>query len=181
MRKNAEVLLLLPCTNKKPYTEAPTWKYVMKNIGPWLNAVDLAAVDCITDPLTGLPFGIVTESEQYLTIDKDEKPSPEKIPVLVEQIRNKLKLLSPHYNHIISYINVKSYWKAVEAVQPEFDIKMLPKMYMNEKNWNSKICRMGPIGMFKIAIDELRKEIMRATNPTRKEKRPLRKRWKKKG
>jgi len=52
-----KVLLLLPCTNKKPYSKAPTWKFIMSRIGPWLDHVDMAAVDCITNHKTKKPFG----------------------------------------------------------------------------------------------------------------------------
>jgi 7-cyano-7-deazaguanine tRNA-ribosyltransferase len=164
MTKNARVLLLLPCTNKKPYTEAPTWKFIAKHIEPWHNQVDIAAVDCITNPVNGLPFGIVTQQEQYLTVDKDERPSPEKIPVLIEEIRKKLDLLSPQYDHIISYINVKSYWKAIEALKTDYNIKMLPRAYMKDENWKGKVSHMGPIGMFKVCVCELKDELSKATS-----------------
>lgn len=125
----------------------------MKHLGPWKKYVSLAAVDCITDPKTGKPFGIVTVENQHLTINRDEKPDPSKLPVLVQEVRKKLKKLSKNYDHIIAYINVKAYWKALEQIQDEFEICMLPKAYRNLKKWNN--AKIGPIGMFKTSVGEL--------------------------
>jgi len=121
--------------------------------------VDLAAIDCITNPTTGLPFGIVAKRSQRLTIGKDEKPDPDKFDPLVKEIKRKLRKMSSRYDRMISYLNVRSYWDALESVREEFDITMLPRVYANHKRWNSKKLRMGPIGMFKTKIYDLVREI----------------------
>ena len=159
MNEKPRILLLLPCTNRKPYITAPSWKYVLKHIEPWRDYIALAAVDCIKDPSTGLPFGIVGEWEQELTVTKDELPNPQKIDSLVAQIRKKLRELVRNYDYVIAYINVKTYWKALERLGNEFNIKMLPSVFKGEKNWNGKICHASPIGVFKREIVELTKEI----------------------
>lgn len=163
-RKKGKVLLLLPCTNKKPYTEAPTWRFIMKQIKPWLGQVDLAAVDCITNPKTNKPFGIVTQRQQHLTIGKDERPDPEKLPALTIEIRKKLDRLTPKYSHVVSYLNVKSYWNAIAQVSEEFGIEMLPTVYRVNKVWNSKALHSGPIGIFKREVPELRQVLTKYTD-----------------
>jgi predicted RNA-binding protein len=163
MRK---LLVLLPCTNKKPYTEAPTWKFVLKHLSPYLEHVDIAAVDCITNPRTGLPFGIVSRRSQRLTVGKDERPDPKKLESLVKEIRRQLRRRSYRYDRIVSYLNVKSYWKALDEVRDEFEIKMLPKIYAKNDVWNSKKLHMGPIGMFRTEIGDLVTEVKRHVNGT---------------
>ena len=165
MSSKNKVLLILPCTKKKPYTAAPTWKFILKHLEPWKKFVELAAVDCITNPKTGKPFGIVLAKEQHLTIDKDERPDPNKLPILISEIRKKLKKLSKNYRFIVAYVNVKAYWKALEAVKDEFNICMLPSVYRNPENWNH--IGIGPIGMFKKAVGELTNTIEELVNERR--------------
>ena len=162
-RNRRRVLLLLPCTNKKPYTDAPTWKFIMRRIEPWMGQVDIAAVDCITNPKTNRPFGIVTRSQQQLTVGRDERPDPAKLPALTQEIQKKLRRLSPKYSHVVSYLNVKTYWKAVEAVSDDFDIEMLPSIYHKNENWNGKIAHSGPIGVFKREVPELQQTLAKYT------------------
>jgi len=156
-------LLLLPCTNKKPYSEAPTWKFIMKRIEPWLDHVDLAAVDCIINPRTNKPFGIVTRRQERLTVGKDERPDPAKLPGLTIEIRKKLERLSPKYTQVVSYLNVKTYWQAVQALSDDFGIEMLPSIYHKNENWNGKIAHSGPIGVFKREVPELQEALTRYT------------------
>jgi len=150
-----KVLLILPCTAVKPYSASPTWKYVLKKIAPLRAYVELAAIDCITNPKTGKPFGIVHEKEQYLTIRLDERPNPRKLSILIPAIRSKLKLLASRYDYIIAYINVKVYWKALLAVRDEFKITLLPSLYYKEENWDVKKSGIGPRGAFYVYVGEL--------------------------
>jgi hypothetical protein len=92
-------------------------------------------------------------------VGRDERPDPEKLDDLVVEIEKKLARLSPRYDHIIAYLNVKTYWRAIERVQDQFDITMLPKAYRGRKSWNSHTLHMGPIGMFKKSINQLENEI----------------------
>ena len=139
----------------KPYTAAPTWRYVLKRIGPLRAHLELAAIDCITNPKTGKPFGIVHEKEQHLTIGLDERPNERKLPLLIRAVRDKLRLLASRYNYIIAYINVKVYWKALLAVRDEFKIILLPSLYYKEENWDVRRSRIGPRGAFYVYIEEL--------------------------
>jgi hypothetical protein len=154
----------LPCTNKKPYTDGPTWKFVLRHLEPYEGHLDIAAVDCITNPRTGLPYGIVSRRNQRLTVGKDERPDPRKFDPLVKEIRRKLRRMSTRYDRVISYLNVRLYWNAVESIRDEFDITMLPRIYARNKVWNSKKLRMGPIGMFKTEIHDLVHEVEKTVN-----------------
>jgi predicted RNA-binding protein len=153
------VLLLLPCTNKKPYAASSSWRFVLNHVGRYRDTFDVAAVDCITNRRTGKPFGIVHERQQRLVVGRDERPDPEKLDDLVVEIEKKLARLAPRYEHIIAYLNVKTYWRAIEKVQDQFNITMLPKAYRGRESWNSHTLHMGPIGMFKKSINQLEKEI----------------------
>lgn len=95
---------------------------------------------------------------------KDEKPDPAKIVALTTEIRKKLRRMSHRYDRLISYLNVKSYWSALEVVRDEFDIKMLPRVYDRNKVWNSKKLHMGPIGIFKTEIHDLVRELDNSVN-----------------
>jgi len=159
VNRERKVLLLLPCTNKKPYYESPSWRYIISRIEPWRNNVDLGAVDCIIDPSTGLPYGIVMEWEQEVTVGKDAYPSPQKILELEEQIRRRLEKLGPYYTDIVAYINVKTYWEALEIVRSEFDIEMLPTVFNDKRNWNSSYSRMSPRGIFYKYVAELQNKL----------------------
>jgi hypothetical protein len=97
-------------------------------------------------------------------VDKDERPDPEKMVSLVREIRRKLRRMSPRYDQIISYINVKSYWTALDQIRDEFHIQMLPRLYDKHKVWNSKKLHMGPIGVFKTEIHDLIGEMDKLVN-----------------
>jgi hypothetical protein len=146
--KRREVLLLLPCSQIKPYEKAPTWRYIAKSISPWRNHVDVGAIDCIVCPISGKPYGIVMEWEQDLTVSRDEKPTRNNFPSLVEQIARRLEILSPRYDRILSYLNVRVYWDAVQSLQARFAIRMLPRIFQDSRNWNSAHAGIGPRGAF---------------------------------
>jgi len=92
-------------------------------------------------------------------VGRDEHPDPEKLDDLVVEIEKKLGRLAPRYDHIIAYLNVRTYWQAIERIQDQFNITMLPKAYRRRKKWNSHVMHMGPIGMFKKSIKQLEREI----------------------
>jgi hypothetical protein len=149
------VLLILPCSAVKPYVESPTWRYVIHHIDKWRKNIDLVAIDCITDPRTGRPFGIVGEWEQHLTLNLDEKPNNAKYPLLQPVVKEKLSDLVPYYNSVISYLNVKLYWKTIESVRDDFQITMLPKKFRGRRSWDSKRLKMTPRNIFYHQISEL--------------------------
>ncbi len=101
-----------------------------------------------------------------MTVGKDGSPDPSKLEPLVSEIRRKLRRMSHRYDHIVSYLNVKSYWTALDEVRNEFDVKMLPKVYAENEIWNSKKLHMGPIGIFKTEIGDLVSEVRRYANGT---------------
>ena len=153
------ILLILPCTKVKPYTSSPTWGYVITHIEPWLNRIDLAAIDCITNPKTGTPFGLVPVPEQRLAVGLDEKPDPKKFEPLVEAVRHRLTRLKTRYLEILAYVNVKVYWQTLAELADEFGIVLLPSVYRGKTNWSVDAVGASPLGIFRIYVDELVREI----------------------
>ncbi len=152
---NGRTLLILPCTDQKPYSESRTWTYVLRQIGPWRDKIDLAAIDCITNPSSGEPFGLVMEWEEWKTKKLDERPSKDKIPKLRKQIVSQLEQIDGKYEHIFAYVNVRSYWEVLWSLRRVYHIKMLPRLFHNEDNWNSAAAHISPRGAFYKFIDEL--------------------------
>ena len=162
-----QILLILPCTNVKPYTKSPSWRYVLDHLEPWRQHISLAAIDCITNPSTGKPFGIVPVSEEDKVVGLDEKPNPQKLPALVESIRTGLAQIRSEHGTIIAYVNVKSYWQALEEVAEEFNIHLLPSAYRKTSDWSVANIGASPLGVFRKCVNELVDEIRSLTEAHR--------------
>lgn len=151
--------MILPCTNVKPYSNSPSWRYILQHLEPWRESIDFAAIDCITNPITGRPFGIVPVSEEDKIVGLDEKPDLRKLPTLVKEVRTKLGDLHNNYQKMIAYINVRAYWEALSQVAEEFEIALLPSVYRNARSWSVEAIGASPPGVFRKYIGELVKEI----------------------
>jgi hypothetical protein len=161
---NGRTLLILPCTDQKPYSESRTWSYVLGHIGPWRDKIDLAAIDCITNPTDRKPFGIVMEWDEWKTKNLDERPSKDKINTLTEQVFSQLKKADENYSQIVAYVNVKSYWQVLWSLRKEHHIRMLPRLFHDPSNWNSSNARISPRGAFYKYISELTTELNRLSD-----------------
>jgi len=159
--ERGKILLILPCTSTKPYSSSPTWRYIIKRIEPWRDCIDLAAIDCITNPVTGKPFGIVPASKEDLVIGLDEKPNSKKLGPLVESVKVGLTCIRHRFQTIIAYINVKTYWQALEGIAEEFGICLMPSIYRNASSWSADSVGASPPGVFRKYINELVDEISR--------------------
>ena len=159
MSPEPRVLLILPCTNIKPYSRSPTWHYILERLKPWHEAIDFVAIDCITNPQTGKPFGIVPMSEEDMVVGLDEKPDLKKLPSLIEEVRSKLCELRSDYLRTIAYINVRAYWEALAQVAEEFEITLLPSVYRNAKSWSVEAIGASPLGVFRKYANELVQEL----------------------
>jgi len=159
-----KTLLILPCTNIKPYSHSPTWHYILERLKPCHETIDFAAIDCITNPQTGKPFGIVPMSEEDKVVGLDEKPDLRKLPSLIEEVRSKLWELQGDYLRMIAYINVRAYWEALAQVAEEFEITLLPSVYRNAKSWSVEAIGASPPGVFRKYIWELLDEIRSLPN-----------------
>jgi len=155
------ILLILPCTKRKPYSSSPTWRFIIDHIGPELDHIELAAIDCITNPITGKPFGIVPMSEEHMVVGLDETPDPEKLGSLVEAVRIRLTSIRSRFRVIVAYINVRAYWHALEEVADEFGICLLPSVYRGAESWDTGQIGASPLGVFRKYVDELLNEISR--------------------
>lgn len=153
--KKARTLLILPCTNHKPYTESLTWKYVINKLDGRSDKVELAAIDCITNPETGKPFGLVMKREQSRTLGLDEFPDMAKVHILQTIVERQLRRKRIHYDRIVAYVNVKSYWNVLWQLRDKYSITMLPRLFRKRENWNSAIAGISPRGAFYRDIDEL--------------------------
>jgi len=152
----------LPCTNVKPYTRSPTWRFILDRLEPWRESISLAAIDCITDPTTGRPFGIVPVSEEDKVVGLDEKPNPKKVPALVESVRAGLTRIRDDHRAFVAYVNVKSYWQVLEEVADEFSIELLPSVYRGAQSWDVQRIGLSPPGAFRKYIGELIDEISKS-------------------
>jgi hypothetical protein len=123
--------------------------------------VDLAAIDCITNPKTGKPFGIVMCRDQSKTIGLDEFPDARKISELRTIVGNQLKRRTVKYDKVVAYVNVKSYWNVLWSLRKPYSITMLPRLYRHPRNWNSSVARISPRGAFYRDIGELLRAIDR--------------------
>lgn len=159
MATEPRVLLILPCTNIKPYSSSPTWRYILERLKPCREAIDFAAIDCITNPRTGRPFGIVPVSEENQVVGLDEKPDPKKLPSLIEEVRSKLWDLRDDYLKTIAYINVRAYWEALSNLAEEFEITLLPSVYRNARSWSVEAIGASPQGVFRKYVGELLAEL----------------------
>lgn len=153
--KKARTLLILPCTDHKPYTDSVSWRYAIKKLNGHRDDVDLAAIDCITNPKTGRPFGIVMRKQQWKTVGLDEFPDQSKVPEMISIVRKQLQHHQASYTRIIAYVNVKSYWTVLWTLRREHSVVMLPRLYRNPRNWNSTHARISPRGAFYRDFDQV--------------------------
>ncbi len=117
MRK---ILLLLPCNSgaeKGDYMLGSNWKLIYGDLKDLVDegAVDIAAVDCINNA------GIVLRGEEYRVRGGNVYPSwerfksnPQLLKDLTEAVASRLRELSPRYDGIVAYLNVRAYRLAVE-------------------------------------------------------------------
>lgn len=123
-----------------------------------MNQVDLVAVDCIINPETGTPFGIVPMSEENKVVGLDEKPDPKKLESLVTSVRDGLQRIK-NGHRAVAYVNVRTYWQALNTVADEFEICMLPSVYRNASSWSVEAIGASPQGVFRKYVDELLAEL----------------------
>ena len=124
----AKVLLILPCNGMArvgDYRLGRGWRAVLKAIRPWRErgVVELAAVECID------MLGLVHEDEAYLVKGKEEYPawsdfrrSPEKLLMLKEAVKKRLRELAPRYDYIVAHVNVRAYYLALKEASEELGI-----------------------------------------------------------
>jgi len=148
-------LLILPCTDQKPYSKSRTWSYVQQKLAPWREYIDIAAIDCIANPADGKPFGLVMEWEEWKTQGLDERPSRDKITPLQRRVQERLDEINGKYCQIVAYINVKSYWEVLWKLRRRYHIRMLPRVFHNGENWKSSIAGVSPRGAFYKYVREL--------------------------
>ena len=151
--------MILPCTDHKPYTESVSWRYVAKKLNGHSGSVDLAAIDCITNPRTGEPFGIVMKDQQWRTVGLDEFPDKSKVERMKTIVSKQLERKRGLYRNTIAYVNVRSYWEVLWDMKEKFQITMLPRLYHHSRNWNSLTAGISPRGAFYRDIDELIQEL----------------------
>jgi len=152
---SGRTLLILPCTDQKPYSKSRTWSYVLEQIAPWREKIDIAAIDCIPNPIDREPFGLVMEWEEWKTKKLDERPCKDKIPQLRRQVTRKLETMNGRYGQMVAYVNVRCYWEVLWSLRRVYRIKMLPRLFHNSENWNSSTARISPRGAFYKYIGEL--------------------------
>lgn len=152
---NGRTLLILPCTDQKPYSKSRTWSYVLQKVSPWRERIDVAAIDCIRNPADKKLFGLVMEWEEWKTERLDERPSMDKIPELEKCVLTQLERMNGKYDRIVAYVNVKTYWNVLWKLRRKYKIKMLPYLFHDSDNWNSANANISPRGAFYKFIGEL--------------------------
>jgi hypothetical protein len=116
------------------------WRIVLKNIKPYLEFIDIYAIDCIklksSDRRIGLwsPYKDKNILDEIMLEKLDSYPAWEKYKnnpkareELKIQVKNKLILLRDKYKSIIAYLNVRVYYECIKDLIPEFNIILLPR------------------------------------------------------
>jgi hypothetical protein len=138
------ILLILPCMPwikyGRDFENGTFWKIVRKHIEPYLESIDIYAIDCIRLRSSGKMIGLWSpykDKEIYdeILLEKLDsypawgkyKNNPKAREELKLQVKNKITQLRKAYELIVAYLNVRVYYECIGSLAQEFGIILLPK------------------------------------------------------
>jgi hypothetical protein len=143
-------MLILPCMNWLNYgldfETGRFWKTVLRGIQAWRYCVEIYAIDCIrlksTQRVLGLwsPYNNPEILREIITCRLDSYPAWSRYKTnellmleLENAVRRELSRIADQYEKVVSFVNIKAYYRCLRRVGREFDIVTLPR----EVDWKA--------------------------------------------